>query len=226
MKQGAVYFYCVLMSMSFLQCHRPRLAMSRKDGHLVKQLLIFPVHSQIDIIEQRDKRVVSGIFSAASETGIKKELDHYIPSGIHTAYLNCGGKQEEEIRNAGIQLVKTVKRAAFVKKVEPPDLLLKMLDSLKEDYGLLVFHGGFTRTSSNFRTEYARRRTLAVASLGLYNTEPNETYSVMIGMVINKRTKRVSLYKELYWRNRDPNETVVIRSQIRDIILSYFQASK
>lgn len=193
---------------------------------MVQRLLVFPVHSQIDIIERRDKRMVSDRFSAESETEIQNQLNHYIPSGIHTAYLNCESKLDEDMRNAGMQLVKAVKRAAFPKKVEPPALLLKMLDSLKEDYGLFVFHAGFTRTPANFRNEYARRQTIAAASLGLYNTEPNETYSVMIGIIINKEAKRVSMYKELYWRNRDPNETVVIRSQIRDIILSYFQSSK
>ena len=45
----------------------------------------------------------------------------------------------------------------------------------------------------------------------------------MIGVLVDRKRNRISMYKELYWRNRNPSEELVIRTQIRDIILTYFE---
>lgn len=226
MNQKLTYFYFVFIAISFLQCTQPKRAMSNKDGHLIENLVIFPIYSKIDIIENQDKRITSEIFSSDAEIKIKNQLEKYIPSNINKNFLAGQIELEEQIIKSNVQLIKTYKGAIFQKTVEVPEFLLNILDSLGKDYSLFIFHRGFTRTPENLKTQYIKRRTAALASLGFYDTEPNSAYSVMIGVLIDKKRKRISMYKELYWRNRNPNEEVVIRSQIRDLILGYFQNSK
>ena len=226
MKNLITYIFIFVLTMPLLQCAPNKRIISNKDTNSITNLVIFPNYSKIDVIESRDKRIRSDAFSKDSENEIRNQLAMYIPSNVSTKYMECDSTLEEEIINANIQLIKRVKSSFTPGKAAVPEYLLNVLDSLGENYGLFLFHGGFTRSEKNFKTEYIRRKVIGVASLGFYNTEPNSTYSVMIGILIDKQRKRVSMYKELYWQNRNPNEEVVIRPQVRDIILSYFQEAK
>jgi len=225
MKPGITIIYLFLLPITFLQCTQTKRVMNNKDGNMVTTLVIFPTHSEVDVIETRDKRVKSEALSEEAANEINAQLVKYIPSNINTKYLECDSQLQKEIANSNIKLIKAVKTALNPDKVVVPDFLLHVLDSLGENYGLFLYHGGFTRSYGNITTEYTRRKIIGVASLGFYNTEPNSTYSIMIGILIDKKRKKISMYKELFWRNRDPNEEVVIRSQVRDIILTYFQTS-
>ena len=121
-------------------------------------------------------------------------------------------------------MIKSVRKSVFPIRAKIPDLLLHIIDSLGHDYGLLIIQDGFTRTPANYRNQTIKRTALTATSLGLYNTTPNLSYAVMIGILIDKKRRDVSLYKELYWRNKDPNDENVIRAQIREILLYYFGA--
>lgn len=222
MKNTITYIFIFVLSMALLQCSTNRRVISNKDSTKITNLIVFPNYSKIDVIESNDKRIRSDAFSQESENEIRNQLAKYIPSHVSTKYLECNSNLEEEIINANIKLIKSVKGAMTPEKVSIPEYLLNVLDSLGENYGLFLYHGGFTRSEENLKTEYFKRKVIGIASLGIYNTEPNRTYSVMIGILIDKQRKRVSMYKEIYWRNRNPNEEVVIRPQVRDIILSYF----
>lgn len=215
----------LLIGVIFSQCNPSRRIFNEKDSYLVNRLLVFPVHSQIAVIEKGDKKTNDENLSSEAETEIKDQLKKFIPVSLSTNYLECKKEKKEEIIQSIIQLIKTTKSAISPQYVRVPDMLLNVLDSLGENYGLLIFQEGFTRTQKNLMNQQIKRRAIAYASLGIYDTTPNESYSVMIGVLIDKKNNRLSMYKELYFRNRDPNEEVVIRSQIRDIILSYFQDS-
>ncbi len=200
--------------------------MSKGDGELIKSLVIFPVYSKIQVIEKGDQLITSESFSYNAEVEIKNKLAVYIPSQVNRRFFACEKELEEELIKTNAQLIRTSQKALLLSKVEIPEVLLNLLDSLGEDYGLFIFHRGFTRTPENLKTQYIKRRTAATASLGIYDTEPNSAYSIMIGLLIDKKRKRISMYKELYWRNRNPNDEFVIRAQIRDLILGYFQNPK
>ena len=213
----------IFLPIVFLECSPPKKALSNKDSNLVQNLLIFPTYSKISVIEKGDKRVKSESFSGEAESEIKTQLINYIPSAVTKKFLESDSTLKENINTSGIKLIKSLKASLSPRKVEVPGFLLNILDSLDQDYGLLIVQDGFTRTSGNLKTQYIKRKEIALATLGFYNTEPNSSYSVMIGVLIDKKRKQISLYKELYWRNKEPNDKFVIRSQIRDIILYYFQ---
>ncbi|MEO6454795.1 MAG: hypothetical protein ABIN97_12015 [Ginsengibacter sp.] len=225
MKLKFSYIYLFLLPIFFWECSPGKRTFNNKDGSSIGTLLIFPNYSNIKVIEIGDKQVRSESFSQDAENEIRGQLIKYIPSTVKTKYLECNDKLGEEIVNSNIHLIRAVKGSSFPSKVNAPKFLLNILDSLGENYGLFIFQSGFTRTLENLKKQYFKRKTIEIASLGIYDTEPNSSYSIMIGVIVDKKRGKVSMYKELYWRNRNPNEEVVIRSQVRDIILSYFQTS-
>ena len=226
MKTSSCIFLISIIATSFIQCAAHKRAIINKNSSPVTSILIFPICSQIDVVEKKDQKIRSETLSSASEAAIKKHLDKYIPEDVKKYYFECNEQHQVEIINTNFQLIKSVKRAVVIKNTKVPEYLLEILDSMKEDYGLFIFHEGFTRTQVNLEKEYTRRYMLGFETAGFYRTEPNAAYSVMIGLLIDRKKRQVAMYKELYWRNRDPNEEVVVRSQVRDIILWYYQNVK
>jgi hypothetical protein len=218
-----IFFTICLFLLNLLTgCSGSKNFSTAKKDQAIKSLLIFPVYSQIDVIEKRDKRIKSAFFSAGAEAQIYKEFEKYIPSEIHKVNPDFDDDLETAIINSSIKLVQTIRSSLSPSNVKVPALLLHILDSLHEDYGLIILQAGFTRTPENEKNQYIRRKNTALATLGFFDKEPNKSYSVMSGIIINRQNKNPAKFKELSFRNRNPNEEVVIRSQIRDIILSFF----
>jgi hypothetical protein len=121
-----------------------------------------------------------------------------------------------------VQLIKKARKSIVIKNVSIPEFLISIMDSCGYDNCLFIFQNGFARTPDNFSKQYYRRKLLSLKTLGLYETTPKISASVMVGLAINKKTKKISLFKELDWTNRDPMESNVIKAQVRDIVLGYF----
>ena len=218
---GLLFLFLLVV---FSGCFTPKRALRRDDSHAVDSLIIFPTYSSVSLIEKGDKLVKDEAFSEEAEDKIKAGLLKYIPNPVTKRFMEVGPMLEKNIYEAGIKLIKSVRKSGFPIRAKIPDFLLHIIDSLGHDYGLLIIQDGFTRTPANYRNQTIKRTALTATSLGLYNTTPNFSYAVMIGILIDKKRRDVSLYKELYWRNKDPNDENVIRAQIREILLYYFGA--
>lgn len=179
--------------------------------------------TEIDIINTKDQLQKSETFSSTAEIQIKKQLNDFIPDNIASVPFYCDADMQKNIDSVSVVLIKTVKRSSPVNRVKVPELFFTILDSAKQDYGLIILHTGFSRSEENLVNQYIRHHTEAIATLGLINRVPNKSYSTMIGLIVDRRNRKIAMYKELYWRNRDPNQKVVIKSQLRDVLLSYFQ---
>lgn len=216
------FIFCSLCLGFITGCASSKNFSNTKKNEPIKSLLIFPVYSEISVIEKRDKRIKSDFFSEGAEAQIYKELEKYIPSGIHKSSPAFGNELEAGIIKSNINLLRAIRASLSPGSLKPPALLLHVMDSLNEDYGLIILQDGFTRTPENEKTQYKRGRNTAFATLGFFDREPNKAYSVMSGIIIDRQNKKLAKFKTLSFPNRNPNEEVVIRSQIRDIILSWF----
>ena len=223
MKRLTLLPLLLILSIVLLQCNPPqRLTFSDKKASSVNRLVIFPVVSLIGTINDKDKVQESLFLSQEAEKQVIKNLKVFLPANITTKYLVLDSATDEQVKEVNINLIKRLHSSPLIRRMPAPAYTLKILDSIEEPYGLFIFHGGFTRTDENYKAEYLKRRSMSLATLGFYNTVPNEAFSIMTGMLVDREQKTIAMYKELNWRNRDPKEEVVIRSQIRDIILTYF----
>ncbi len=210
----------------FTQCAINKRVVSNKDSNLVDSLLIIPVYSNISIVTKGDKVATSEMFSIDAEDLIEKQLKKYIPTTVSTKYLEQNDPLKPAVIPAYMKLIKSIKISLMPDSVKVPEEILIALDSLHQNYALFVYQYGFTRTVENFKNQYIKRRAINVTTLGIYNTVPNSSYSTMIAVLVDKNRKKISMYKELYWRNKNPIDEVVIGTQLRDIILTYFNSYK
>lgn len=214
--------FLTLITVIFPHCSQPKNATSRGGRTDIQNLLILPIYADIEVIENKDKGIRNEVQSAATEIKITKYLENHIPASVDKIFLSCNDLQKKVILDTTIQFMTRFRKAKFHNGIKSPKVLTETLDSLHKDYGLLVFHGGFTRTPENFKTEYIRRHNISLYSLGFYDTYPYNSYSLMICMLLEKETGRVVKYKELKWPNKDPNAAIVIWAQIQDLISSFF----
>lgn len=152
------------MPVFFCGCSAGKRTFNNKNGKSITTLLIFPGYSTIEIIKAGDKHIRNESFSQEAENEIKSQLIKYIPSTVQTKYLECNDKLREEIANSGINLINTIKGSFSPGKINAPNLLLNVLDSLGENYGLFIYHGGFTRTPENLEKQYFKLKMLGVAT--------------------------------------------------------------
>lgn len=156
-------FYFIFIAITLLQCTTPKRAMSKGDAESIKDLVIFPIYSKIEIIENGNRTITSESFSSEAEIEIKNKLKIYIPSTVNKNFFICQSDLAENIIKSNTQLIKISQKAFYLNKVIVPKFLLNLLDSLGENYGLFIFHRGFTRTPENLKTQYIKRRTAALA---------------------------------------------------------------
>lgn len=206
----------------FSHCAQPKNAISRGVRTDIQNLLILPIYSDIEVIENKDRGIRNEVLSAAIENKITKHLENHIPASVDKIFLHFNDSQKKTILDTSMQFIARFRKAKFRNGIKLPQVLSKILDSLNKDYGLLVLHGGFTRTPENFKTEYIRRHNISLYSLGFYDTYPYNSYSLMICMLLERKTGKVVKYKELKWPEKDPNAAIVIWAQIQDLISSLF----
>lgn len=182
--------------------------------------------AEINVIYRGDKHEKSELFSEMASQEITRQLNNILPDTISVSQFNTDANHLKEISNTAIQLIKSTESGKTIKGLKVPELLLHQLDSANQDFGLFIFIIGFTRTKENLTKEYIRRQGISLATLGLYQTVPNSAYSTMIGFIVDRKNKNLAMYRKIKWNQRDPTDKLVVKSQLRDLLMRYFQSAK
>jgi len=214
--------YLIVLMIFVCQCSGPKLILNPKEGKSIKDLLVFPVYSEISVIAKGNKFVRSDSFSTIAEQRIRSQMQNYFPSRINKYFLQNDQHFDAEVSKYAYQLIKNLKTGTSVYRMDPPPFLLQVLDSLKQDFGLFVLQLGFTRTPDNLISQYIKGQNLTIATLGFLNYEPTKSYAAMLGFVINRFERKVIMFRDIRWPLRDPNDDLVVKVQVRDIILGFF----
>jgi hypothetical protein len=189
-------------------------------------MLIFPVLSEIKVVKIRNKLETDSILSNNVRTEIIKQVKTMVPDNIRTTQLESNEIQQQEIYRALAKVIGVAESKFKPKVIKAPDLLLRLLDSTKQDLGLCILSQGFIRTDENQSKEYTKSMLLNVFTLGIYALVPNKSFSTMVCLVIDRKQKTVLFYDRSMWRERNPTEQIVIKSQLYHLLMSYFNAEK
>ena len=227
-KMHRPYNYTLLILLIALTfgCGTTEYLTSKRNINEVKHILLFPPITEINVIYRGDKHEKSDLFSDIASQEIVRQLKIILPDTIGVSQFDTDSNHLKEINNTAIQLIKSTESGRTIKGLKVPELLLHQLDSTNHDFGLFIFIIGFTRTKENLTKEYIRRQGISLATLGFYQTVPNSSYSTMIGFIIDRKNKSLAMYRKIKWKERDPTDKLVVKSQLRDLLMRYFQSAK
>lgn len=187
-----------------------------------RSLLVFPVISEIKVIKIRDKLETDTNLSNYVRNEIVNQVKTIVPDSINATLLKNQEFRLKEIYKCLNDVVKIVESKFKPKTIKAPELLLQLLETTGSDLGLCIFDRGFIRTDENQSKEYTKSVELNVLSLGVYSLFPNKSFSTMICFVVDRKQKTLSFYDKSTWREGNPTETVVIKSQLHRLLMSYF----
>jgi len=188
----------------------------------VYKLLILPPLTEIKVIRTGNKLVTDSSLTRQVQKEIFSNAKNLVPENINTEVLDFNEMQSKEINEAMISLVRTAEKILKPKVIKVPEPLLLLLDSLNQDFALGIIDVGFIRTDENQSREYTKSMGFNFFSLGIYNFVPIKSFSTMRCFVIDRKQKAVRFYEKSMWQERDPTETIVIKSQLHHLLMSYF----
>lgn len=192
----------------------------------VDNLLILPPLIEIKVIKAGNKLEIDTLLTNQVRKEILYQAKTLIPDTIKTVQFEASDLQTKEIYKAIEKMLKIGEGKFKPKAVPIPDFLINLLDSANKDYGLGIVDMGFLRTDENYSSEYTKSAQLKFFTLRVYGLYPRKSLSTMICFIMNRKQKTLSFYEKISWSERNPAETVVIRSQLHHLLMSYFLGSK
>jgi hypothetical protein len=190
----------------------------------INHLLILPFVVEISEINKGSRLENSPVLSRAVNIEILQEVRALVPPSIQTTVLESDDLQYEKISAAVITMIRSVEgKQHRLENVNVPDKLMQVLDSAGQDHALCVFNKGFTRTDANFSKRLRLNTGVNIFSLGHLNFPPAKSYSNMVALVIERKSKTIRYYQKNLWIQRDPSETLSRRTQVRHLFMRYAQ---
>ncbi len=193
----------------------------------INQLLIFPPITDIRIIIKGDNKVRDSILSSKVGEEIINLTKTIIPDSVNAVQLYTNEAQSQEIAKAFFKIIKACEgQETTIKVAKIPDILMHLIDSSNQDFGLCLVYQGFTRTEENQTNQYIIGRGVDFFSLGLINFTPIKSSGTMLCFIIDKKNKNIRYYQKISTEKRNPIEKMVIKSLLRHQIMSYYQLEK
>ncbi len=188
---------------------------------------MFSPIADIEVIQQRNKREEDSLLSSQVAQEIAIQTKKIIPDSVNTIQLKTDENQSQEIAMAIFKIISICEtQPSDNKYANIPDILIKILDSLNQDFGLFIVYQGFKRTEDNQRSQYIKKRELSLFTLGLINLIPIKSSAAMVCFIIDKKNKKLRYYLKSSSDDRDPTVALTIKSMVYHSVMSYFQAEK
>lgn len=191
-------------------------------GQKIQHLLIFPPISEIKVIKTHNKLETDTILSNHVRDGINIQVKSIVPDSIKSTQLKSDETQLQELSKAFADVIEIAENKFKPKVIKAPEFLLNVLDSTNQDFGLCIFNRGFIRTDQNQSNEYTKSMGLNFFTLGTYAFVPNKSFSIIVCFIVDRRQKTFRFYDKSMWRERNPTEKIVIKSQLHHLLMSYF----
>jgi hypothetical protein len=188
---------------------------------------MFSPIADIRVIQKGNNRDVDTVLSSKIAQEITIQAKNIITDSVNTIQLKTNESQSEEIAMAIFRIISTCEtQLSKTKFVNIPDILITILDSLNQDYGLFIVYQGFTRTEDNQRNQYILKRELSFYTLGLIDLVPIKSSAAMVCFIIDRKNKKVRHYLKSLSADRDPTVPLTIKSMVYHSLMSYFQVEK
>lgn len=193
----------------------------------VNNILVFAPYADIRVIESRNKRQVDVYASTEVAKEISIQTKNILPDSIRRTSLQPGQQQYEAYAKAVTKIIKTCESQGSAKPYATiPDILIKPLDSLQQDFGLFIVYQGFKRTEDNYKDQYVAKKELSFYTSGLIDLVPIKSSASMVCLIIDRKNRKIKHYLKSTVRDRDPTLPYAIKSMVYHSLMSYFQQEK
>lgn len=209
-------------------CKGPKQFISKRPVNDVKSILLAGPFTDIRTIVTGNRQEFDYSLSFDVYTEMSKQIKTLIPDGVKIKTVMADSVTQRNILNAAEGIIKDIeKRSKAIRKVSIPDVLIKSLETANEDFGFVILESGFARTRKKYTNHLLYNRAAVILlSMGSVDYIPYKEGSMLIGFIVDRKNKNLAYYKKIIWAQRDPTEKIVIKAQLHDLMMSYFQHAK
>jgi len=209
-------------------CKGPKQFISKRSVKDVKSILLVGPFTDVRTIVTGNKQEFDYSLSFEVYSEMDRQIRMLIPEDVKVKTVTSDSATQINILNAAEKIIKDIeKKRKAIKKVIIPDALLNITDSPKQDFCFVILESGFARSYNNFANHLLyNRAAVNLLSFGNIDYVPYKEGSMVIGFIVDRKNKNLAYYKKIIWEQRDPTEKIVIKSQLHDLMMSYFQNAK
>ena len=228
LKSRTLFIYFIAAGFGTIGCSGPKQYISKRPVNDVKSVLIIGPFADIRTIHTGDRMQFDYEMSSEVYKEMKGQIPALVPDGVKINTITADSVSQKLLLTAAEKIVEEItSRKVAAKQVVVPQVLLNMLDSVGQNFGFFIMQAGFSRTQNNYINHlYYNRAAVNVLTLGNVTYIPYRDGSTMIGFIIDRKNGNLAYYKKIFWQQRDPTEKIVIKGQLHDLMMSYFQHSK
>jgi len=227
MHRARLLFIVLLLVVFFQRCTPSKLQMSsgRKVDE-ISNLLILQPFAQIGLISRGNKPEPDISLSNKAIKEIEFQVKNLVPRHIRVSQLYTLKGKDSLIQSAINAIVNQVERAKDIRFIDIPETLLHVLDSTKHDYCLGIAEVGFARSEENYNKQYDKGSMTQFVTLGMYGFVPYKSSSTMVCFIVDRKNNNIAFYGRDTWKETNPNERIVIKAHLDDLITKYFMGAK
>jgi hypothetical protein len=196
----------------------------QKEKAKIKRLLIFPPLTEINIIATGNKAELDTTLSKKVRLELISKTIALLEDSVKLIPFNGNDFQLQEVNKAIAHTLSVAENIYKPKKIDAPALLLNLLDSANEDYGLCIANVGFIRTAENEVKEFSKAAGINLFTIAAFNLrlKVNNSLSSMACFIVNRKQKTLHFYLRSNIADSNPVNPIFIKSQLRHLLMSYF----
>jgi len=202
-----------------------KLSSGRQVGEINNLLVLQPV-AQIGLITIGNKPQPDMLLSKKAIKEIELQVKNLVPRHLRVSQLYTIKGKDSLIQSAINAIVNQVERAKDIRFIDIPETILNVLDSTKHDFCLCIAEVGFARSEENYNKQYDKGNMTQFVTLGMYGTVPYKSSSTMVCFIIDRKNNNIAFYGRDTWKETNPNERIVIKAHLDDLITRYFMGTK
>ena len=208
-------------------CGNSKHFVSKDSAGQIREILLAGPFTSVAIIEKGNNQEIDNTISQEVLNEMNNQIATAIPDSIQVQRLKADSALESDILSQSHKIINAIRQKISVKRVEIPGRLIEIMDSVHQDFCFIILEGGLTRTKANYIKQlYYTRPAVSMISLGYLDYIPYRQNSGVIGFIIDRKRKQLAYFKKIVWPDRDPTEKIVIKGQLHDLMMSYFQLAR
>lgn len=209
-------------------CKGPKQFISKRSVNDVKSILLVGPFTDVRTIVTGNRQEFDYSLSFDVYSEMNRQIKTLIPDGVKVKTITADSATQRNILNAAERIIRDIEKGKrVIRNVTVPDVLINCIDAANQDFGFVIIENGFARTYKNYTNHLLyNRAAVSLLSMGSVSYIPYKEGSILIGFIIDKKNRNLAYYKKIIWEQRDPTEKIVIKAQLHDLMMSYFQHAK
>lgn len=131
-----------------------------------------------------------------------------------------------QVKNEVLELCARIEKQKTLDNVVLGSTVDSLLEASGKRFGLFVLLQGVTRTNRNYANQSLKGGMIGLLTLGLYMPIPIKAQTRVLALVVDAEKNDVAFFRSTVFKNKEPLDIEVLKSDVGDLFEKYFWVTK